>query len=320
MPIIPSDFRPPWFLRNGHVQTILQPLLPRSISISFQRERWELPDGDFLDLDWARSGRRRLAILSHGLEGSSADDCIRGLAAALVADGWDALAWNLRGCGGEPNRLPRFYHGGESADLAAVVNYAAPGYSSIAVIGLSLGGNITLKYLGEGRVHPAIVAGAGISVPVDLAASSRALDSQWANSIYLRRLITRLLAKVRAKAEQFPDLFDPAVAENVRTFAEFDGRYTAPLHGFRDARDYWTRASSRQFLPRITVPTLLLNARNDPFLAPECFPFSEAHLNPALFLETPFSGGHLGFLDFSRGFNPWSERRIVQFLASPGRA
>jgi len=316
MPIIPSDFRPPWFLREGHAQTIVPAILPRRISLKLERERWELPDGDFLDLDWARGGKQRVAILSHGLEGCSMNACIRGMAAALVAAGWDVLAWNFRGCGGEANRLPRFYHSGETGDLAAVIARAAEMYPRIALIGFSLGGNVTLKYLGEAQPHPAVVAGVGISVPVDLAASSRALDERWANRIYLRRFMKRLVAKVRAKARQFPQQFDLAGAERIRSFAEFDGRYTAPLHGFRDAADYWERSSARQFLTRITVPTLLLNARNDPFLAPECFPFDAARANPSLFLETPESGGHVGFLDLGHGLQPWSERRVVEFLAS----
>jgi len=318
MPIIPSRFRPPPLLGGGHVQTILAALLPRRVALDYRRERRELPDGDFLDLDWARAGHGRLAILSHGLEGCSANTCIRGMAAALNAAGWDALAWNFRGCGGEANRLPRFYHSGETGDLAAVIGYAAPEYERIALIGFSLGGNVILKYLGEAPPHPAVAAGVAISAPVDIAAGSRVLDEQWANLIYLRRFIKPLVAKVRAKALQFPREIDVAGAGAIRTFAEFDNRYTAPLHGFRDARDYWARSSARQYLPRITLPTLILNARNDPFLPPECFPFAEAHLNSALFLETPASGGHVGFLDFVRGLEPWSERRVVEFLASPG--
>jgi len=318
MPIIQSAFHPPLFLRNGHAQTILAALLPRRIELRVERERVELPGGDFLDLDWARGGNKRLAILSHGLEGSSANKYIRGMAAALIAAGWDALAWNFRGCSGEPNRLVRFYHSGETGDLASVIERAAGAYPRIALIGFSLGGNMTLKYLGEPQVHPAVIAGVGISVPVDLAASSRALDRRWANRIYLRRFMASLISKVRAKALLFPDQLDVAGAGRIRTFAEFDGRYTAPLHGFRDASDYWTRSSARQYLQRVAVPTLLLNARNDPFLAPECFPYPEARENPALFLETPESGGHVGFLDFAHGLQPWSERRIVEFLASPG--
>jgi predicted alpha/beta-fold hydrolase len=300
------------------MQTILPVLFPRRLILPFDRERLELNDGDFLDLDWSRSGRKRVAILSHGLEGGSKDVCVRGMAAALVAAGWDVLAWNFRGCGGEANRLLRFYHSGETGDLAAVIEHAAAAYERIALIGFSLGGNVTLKYLGEERTHPAVVAGIGISVPVDLAACCRILDHRWANRIYLRRLLKRLIAKAQAKARQFPE-FDIAGAQAIRTFAEFDGRYTAPLHGFHDARDYWARSSARPFLTRITVPTLLLNARNDPLLAPQCFPREEAEANPALFLEMPESGGHVGFMDLAHGLKPWSELRVVEFLESLSR-
>jgi predicted alpha/beta-fold hydrolase len=151
-------------------------------------------------------------------------------------------------------------------------------------------------------------------VPVDLAASARMLDVRRANRIYLRRFIASLVAKVEAKARRFPEELDVAGARKIRTFEEFDGRYTAPLHGFRDARDYWERCSARQFLAGIKVPTLLLNARNDPFLAPECFPVAEAEGNRVLFLEAPESGGHVGFLDLAHGVQPWSERRVVEFL------
>ena len=320
MPILRSSFHPPWYLGNGHLQTILPALLPRRIALTYQRERLELADGDFLDLDWARAGHSRLAILSHGLEGSSSNDCIRGMAAALRAAGWDALAWNFRGCGGEPNRLPRFYHSGETGDLRTVITHAAPAYQTIALVGFSLGGNMTLKYLGEAPAHPTVKAAAALSVPVDLSASARELDRRWGNSIYLRRFMERLTAKINAKAARFPDAIAPIPAEPVRTFAEFDGRYTAPLHGFRDADDYWRRSSARPFLPGIKVPTLLINARNDPFLGPECYPFADAHLNPAFFLETPRSGGHVGFLDLAHRLQPWTERRIPEFLAAPGRA
>jgi len=227
--------------------------------------------------------------------------------------GWDALAWNFRGCGGEPNRLPRFYNGGDTADLRAVIAHAAARYPAVALAGFSLGGNLTLKYLGEGETHPAIVAGVGISAPVDITASSTGLDRSWSNLVYRRRLIGRLVAKVRAKALKFPGEIDARGAGAIRTFAEFDNRYTAPLHGFPNAAVYWAESSARPFLRRIRVPALLLNARNDPFLGPECFPVAEAEANPALFLEAPESGGHVGFLDFSG--EPWLDRRVVEFLS-----
>ena len=313
MPVIPSRFRPPALLANGHVQTILPVLLPRRIALPFVRERLELPDGDFLDLDCSRAGHSRLAILTHGLEGSSSQKYIRGMAQTLHAARWDVLAWNFRGCSEEPNRLLRAYHSGDTADLAAII--AQSNYPRIALIGFSLGGNVTLKYVGEAPPHPAIVAAAAISVPVDLASSARKLDQRRSNRIYLRRFIVPLIAKIEAKAQKFPGELNTSGLRAIRSFQEFDGRYTAPLHGFRDAEDYWTRASARQFLPRITVPTLILNARNDPFLTTDSMPFAEAEANPSLFLEAPDSGGHAGFLDFAHGVQPWSERRVAEFLA-----
>jgi len=315
MPVIPSTFRAPFLLRNGHVQTILPVLLRRRVLAAFARQRLELADGDFLDLDWLRCGAPRVAILAHGLEGSSTQTYIRGMAAALARAGWDALAWNFRGCSGEPNRLPRAYHSGETGDLHAVIARAALDYPAIALIGFSLGGNVILKYLGEAPAHPAIRAAVAVCAPIDLAACARQLDERRSNRIYLRRFLASLIEKIEAKAMLFPGIVDAAGARQMRSFQQFDDRYTGPLHGFRDAADYWTQASSRQFLPHITVPTLLLQPRNDPFLAPEAYPWREAEANPHLFLEAPDSGGHVGFLDLAHGLQPWSERRCVEFLA-----
>ena len=315
MPVIRSHFAPAPFLRNGHMQTILPVLLARRLTLRFERERLELEDGDFLDLDWSRTGRNRLAVLTHGLEGGSTQTYIRGMAAALVAAGWDVLAWNFRGCSDEPNRLLRAYHSGDTADLAAIIAHAATAYARIALIGFSLGGNVTLKYVGEARPHPAIVAAAAISVPLDLASSARKLDERWSNRIYLRRFLIPLIAKIEAKALNFPGKLNTDNIRAIRGFQEFDGRYTAPLHGFRDAADYWKRASARQFLPRIAIPTLILNARNDPFLTADSLPYPEAEANPSVFLEVPDSGGHVGFLDFAHGVQPWSERRVAEFIS-----
>jgi uncharacterized protein len=296
------------------MQTILSALLRPRADVGFQRERLELIDGDFLDLGWSRIGADRLVILSHGLEGSADAGYNRGMAAKLNAAGWDVLVWDFRGCSQETNRLPRLYHSGETGDLGAVIDFAATRYSRIALVGFSLGGNLTLKYLGESSPHPAIISAAAVSAPLDLAATARALDRHWSNRIYLRSFIKSLVAKVEAKAVRFPDKFDVSGIRMIRTFEEFDGRYTAPVHGFRDAEDYWEKTSARQFLDRITVPTLILIACDDPLLTPESFPVAEAEGNPCLFLEMPKSGGHLGFIDLARGFEPWSERRVVEFL------
>ena len=311
MPLLESRFRPPLFLRNGHLQTILGALLPRRFRDGVVTERLELPDGDFLDLDWGKAGHRRLAVISHGLEGSSKNSDIRGLSAALNEAGWDTLAWNFRGCSGEQNRCLRFYHSGETGDLSAVINHAAVNYSSLALVGFSLGGNMVLKYLGEGNVHPFLQAAVAVSVPVDLASSARALDRRLGNQIYLRRFMKSLAAKVEAKAKRFPAEIDATGVHDIRSFSIFDDRYTARIHGFRDAEDYWRQSSAIGYLNRISIPTLLLNAKDDPFLSRESFPYVEASKNPCFYLEAPRSGGHLGFLD-AQGF--WIERRIPQFL------
>ena len=283
----------------------------------------ELDDGDFLDLDWSRVGSDRLVILSHGLESDSDAGYIRGMAGAVNAAGWDALAWSFRGCSQEANRLLRFYHSGETLDLARIIEHAAAEYDQIAMVGFSLGGNMTLLYLGETPPHPAVIAGVAISAPVDMGASARALDQRWDNRMYRQRFLKTLITKVEAKTVHFPGQIDLTGIRRIRSFLEFDDRYTSRLHGFRDAQDYYAQASARQYLTEVKVPTLILNARDDPFLPAECFPVAEAEANPHLFLEAPARGGHVGFLDaVGPGKHTWGARRAVEFLAAhvPARA
>ena len=302
---------------GGHLQTIIPAVLRKVPRVTTRPERIELTDGDFLDLEWAEEGRSRLAILSHGLEADAGASYIQGMAEALVRHGWDVLAWNYRGCSGEMNRLPRFYHSGATEDLAAVIDHALVVHSAkeIDLIGFSLGGNLTLKYLGErdGRISPRLHRAVVFSVPCDLSCSSRALESRVNRFFYMKRFIDSLSRKFRAKDLLFPHRFELAGIECLKTFREFDDRYTAPLHGFRDAEDYWARSSSRQFLGGITIPCLLVNAANDPFLGPDCYPVTEAATNVCCHLEIPDSGGHVGF---SSGFEKetWAERRAVKFL------
>jgi len=294
------------------MQTIVPALFRRVPMVTNQKERLELPDGDFLDLDWSGKSRDLLAIISHGLEGSSEGAYIQGMAARLIKAGWDVLAWNLRGCSGETNRLKRFYHSGATEDLSAVISHAEKVHpaSRIDLIGFSLGGNLTLKYLGEGvseKIHRAMT----FSVPCDLADSSAQL-ARWENAIYMRRFMKDMRRKILTKDELFPGELDLTDLMSMRSFAEFDDRYTAPLHGFSSAKDYWMRNSSRPFLPRITVPTLLVNARNDPFLGEACYPRQIAAESKFLHLEMPAQGGHVGFLSTDGTY--WSEQRAVEFL------
>ncbi len=314
MPLLSSSYRAPALLPGGHWQTIHPALFRRVPLVTDRRERLELPDGDFLDLDWAADGRERLAILSHGLEASSNATYIQGMAGALRRRGWDVLAWNYRGCSGEPNRLLPFYHSGASGDLHHVVLHALATHPAkkIDLVGFSLGGNMTLKYLGERPAHARLHRAAAFSVPCDLACSSEQL-SRRINRLYMDRFLRCLRRKLVAKRPRFPEEIDLGGIGSVKNFRQFDDRFTAPLHGFRDAEDYWARASSRPFLPRIGIPALLVNAANDPFLGPGCFPREEAEASSNFHLEVPADGGHVGF-GMSEG-DYWSERRAIEFLS-----
>ncbi|WP_245994648.1 YheT family hydrolase [Desulfosoma caldarium] len=285
--------------------------------VVYRRERLETSDGDFLDLDWSRVGSSSVCILCHGLEGHSRRPYVLGMARALNRAGWDVCALNYRGCSGEPNRKPFFYHSGFTQDLDEVVKHVLerPCYDAVVLVGFSLGGNLILKYLGESarRVPPQLRAAAVFSVPCHLAASAKAI-SRPSNRIYLKRFLKRLRKKIEAKEDLFPETLNTRGYERIVTFEDFDNRYTAPLHGFRDAQDYYAKASSKPFLNSITVPTLIVNALDDPFLSPECFPYQEAYRNPYLFLETPRHGSHVGFYDFSPDGFIWSERRTVAFF------
>lgn len=274
----------------------------------------ELDDGDFLDLDEWNVNADRTVILSHGLEGSSQDPYVAGMAALMAGQKWNVIAWNYRGCSGSPNRLSRSYHSGDTPDLQAVIARARQSVDRIALVGFSLGGNLTLKLVGSGIQDDSVLAAVAISAPVDLESSARKLDRNPANRIYLSRLIRRLESKIRNKALQFPAEIDVTRLKGVRGFSEFDDRFTAPMHGFRDAGEYWTRSSARQFLPQITIPSLLINAEDDPFLAPPCYPFPEAECSKAFHFEAPTHGGHLGFIDRLSAKFPWAERRTAEFL------
>jgi predicted alpha/beta-fold hydrolase len=326
MPLVAtSSYRPSPLLFNGHLQTIVPSTLRRVPEIAYRRERLELPDGDFLDLDWSLAQgapAKRLGIISHGLEGDSNRPYVRGMARALNQAGFDALGWNYRGCSGETNRLLRSYHLGDTGDLAAVVHYAvAQGYERIVLTGFSAGGNVTLKYLGEqaDRVPLQVGRAAVFSVPTDLKASSLHI-SRWQNHIYLRRFMASLRNKMRQKAAHLPGQLDLAELDTLRDFPQFDERYTAPLHGFESADAYYAHAASGQYLAGIRIPALLVNALNDPFLPASCYPREVAAVSEYFFLETPLAGGHVGFAEGTPSGTYYSERRAVDFFtrAVPG--
>jgi len=289
----------------------------------FRRERWDLPDGDFVDVDRLEGAGRGAPVLviSHGLEGSSRAAYVRGLAAAAARRGLSVAAWNFRGCSGEPNRLLRQYHSGETGDLGAVVDRLSaedPG-RPIALAGFSLGGNQLVKWLGErGDDLPAAVRSAvAISVPFDLALCAIALDGPgfwpW---IYRERFLRRLRRKALRKAADHPGRIDAAAVRRTTTFSGYDGLVTAPLHGFESAEDYWTRSSSAQFIAGVRRPLLLLSADDDPLVPARALPVEAAGRNPAVTLEVTSGGGHVAFVSgapWRPGF--WAEERAMDFLA-----
>ncbi|MEQ8473858.1 MAG: alpha/beta fold hydrolase [Marinoscillum sp.] len=304
--------RPSRFL-STHFETIY-PALFRKVKdlVPHERERLELVDGDFLDLDWRKQGTKKLLIVQHGLEGSSDRPYVLGMAKHFYLNGYDTLNWNFRGCSGEMNRLVRFYHSGATEDLDAVVQRALKDYDHISLIGFSLGGNMTLKYLGEREPDERVKCGVAISTPLDLASGADNLHSTRAR-IYEMRFLRSLKRKVMEKSRQMPDKIDLSGLPKVKTIRQFDDFFTSRLHGFKDANDYYNKCSSRNFLTGITRPTLIINAKNDPFLTPECLDHSLTRELSNVHLETTTYGGHVGFVTLGQDNVYWSEERALEF-------
>jgi predicted alpha/beta-fold hydrolase len=320
MPVLDCDYRPPYLLANGYVQSIFPSLVRRVDCNHFQRERLHTDDGDFLDLDWSRvspsSMGKTLLIISHGLEGHSRRPYVAGIAREANIQGWDALAWNFRSCSGEMNKTLRFYHSGATDDLQRVIEHAhGLGYQHIHLVGFSMGGNLSLLHVGrQGRDLPTYVKSVvAFSVPCDLAASSRRLAER-KNKIFMWRFLKDLRTKIDAKALDFPEDVSIDDYHQIKNFQQFDDRYTAPIHGFDSAADYWARSSCKPFLKDIRIPALLVNALNDPFLPEACFPYEEAQQSEWLSLEVPRSGGHVGFIELNNRQAYWMERRVVEFV------
>ena len=320
MPVVSkSSYSCPWWLRNAHAATIVPSLIRKVESPLYSRERIITPDQDFLDLDWLEKGNRELIIISHGLEGSSNRTYIRGLAQLALKRKIDVLAWNCRSCSGEMNNLPRFYHHGDSEDLSTVIEHVlvTRSHESIYLVGFSMGGSMTAKYLGEGRgtsISSHLKGGAAISTPFDLLGSAKKLDGP-GMGFYRNRFLKKLGEKIELKSYKWPELFDTHGYKNVSSFRQFDNRYTAPLHGFADADEFYRTASAGQHLDGIRIPFLIINALNDPFLTPECFPYKVAESNPFVHLETPSMGGHVGFMS-AKSKPTWSEMRLMNFFSS----
>lgn len=285
--------------------------------MDYRRERISTPDDDFLDLDWLDSNSNsRLVIVTHGLEGNSTRQYIKGVAKIFQQNGWDVLAWNCRSCSGEMNRQFRMYHHGDTADISRVVEHAIglKKYRAIALVGFSMGANITMKFLGTAgeRVPPEICAATVFSAPTDLESAAEVLDLPQ-NFIYRRKFFKALSRKMVLKSEAFPNRLDLSKLKMVRRWRDFDEWFAAPVCGFRSAAEFYENASAKNFLEGTRVPTLLVNAVNDPILLPTCFPTEAARRHRFFHLEMPRAGGHCGFqvrgdLEFT-----WAERRALQF-------
>jgi len=316
-----SSYRAPGWLPGGHAQTIY-PLLIRPTPLPYHRQRWETPDGDFIDLDWnlvpsSTLDGRPLLVLFHGLEGSSGSHYASTLMHAVTGIGWAGVVVNFRGCSGESNRLPRAYHSGDSDEIDWILRRlqaSFPGYPRYAV-GVSLGGNALLKWLGEREkaATDTLRAAAAISAPLDLAACGHALASGF-NRLYTRHFLYTLKRHAADKLRRYPGLFDERRMRAARNLHEFDEIVTAPLHGFAGADDYWRRASSKPWLPGIRLPTLLLNAQNDPFLPAQTLP-TVHQVAASVQIEFPRQGGHVGFVTGPLpGRLDWLPQRILDYF------
>lgn len=309
-------YYPPIILRNGHLQSIYPSLFRKAPSITCVRERIETPDGDFLDLDWSKKNHKRLAILSHGLEGHSRRPYILGMAKYAQEHNWDVLSWNFRGCSDTPNYHAYSYHSGKTEDLALVITHAIKqGYTEVALIGFSIGGNKTLLHLGRNSqsIPKEVIAAVGISVPCDLSASSKHL-AQFSHKLYMQNFLKSFKQKLDEKQSRFPDIINTKNFHKIKNFKDFDERYTAPLNGFKSAEQYWEESSSLFHLQSIKVPSLILNAKDDPFLPSECYPFKYASSNNTLTLDVPKYGGHVGFMPERQSLAYFSERKAIQFI------
>jgi predicted alpha/beta-fold hydrolase len=315
MPILESTYKPRFYFKNGFISTVYSGLV-RRVKIVQERERITLNDGDFLDLDWSYSKGKshKLIILLHGLEGNGQRPYMTGTAKLFNKNAIDAVCVNFRGCSGEDNLKYRSYHSGATEDLEAVIEHAISekNYSEIYLKGISLGANIILKYLGERETVPyQVKAAIAVSVPCYLAGSAKELHT-FKNKLYHDRFLKHLVNRLKIKQQHFPDLLSIEDLKSIKILMDFDNIYTSKAHGFNDASDYYHKSSCLQFLPKIKTPSLIINALNDSFLSPECYPVKEAKHNTNLFLEMPKHGGHAGFVDKKNIY--YNEKRALEFI------
>lgn len=308
-----ESYNPPFPFTNGHINTIFPSLFRNGNHVKYKRMRMATSDDDFIDLDYSRVGSEIGIILCHGLEGSSESSYILGMVRYFNNNGFDTISINHRSCSGEMNNQLKMYNSGSSDDLHEIIQFVKKEYSKIYLVGFSLGGNIVLKYLGEEifSIPDKVQAAVAFSTPCDLLSSSYMLESKQ-TMMYRNKFLISLRQKMQEKHKRFPEEIDLIPLKTIKNLREFDDLYTAPIHGYKDALDYYTKCSSKQFLSKIRIPTLLVNAIDDPFLSPDCMPFTESASSSFFHFIATKHGGHVGFVSFSKVY--WSERIALAFL------
>jgi hypothetical protein len=317
MPLVAeSSYRPPWWLKNKHLSTIIPSLFRKVERVNYVRERINTPDQDFIHLDWLKNNNEQLILLLHGLEGSSDRGYMAGMAKYFHDKDWDVVAYNCRGCSGEINLAPRLYHHGDTGDVSCVIDHINTNnnYKQIVMIGFSMGGSLILNYLGNQKHNIPNIVKAAItySVPCDLKATALELSKK-GNGFYRKRFLEKLATKIKQKELQHPDLINADGVKEIDSFYEFESKYTAPIHGFIDADDFYHQASAKNYLKNICIPTLIVNASNDPMFNDRSFPKEEVRELENVFLEIPKYGGHVGFSKSSLDEN-WMEERAWEFI------
>ncbi|MEM7551053.1 MAG: alpha/beta fold hydrolase [Bacteroidota bacterium] len=319
MPFVQSEpLYPPKYLINGHLETIVPSIFRKVKGVDYNRIRLETPDEDFVDVDTLKNSNRKAVILSHGLEGGSDRQYIMGMAKIFYEHGWDVFAWNCRSCSGEMNRQLRLYHHGDIEDLKMVVQWVldSDNYDEVVMAGFSMGGSLTVRFAGEygENIDPRIKKVIAFSVPTDLAGCSAELDKP-SNILYKRKFLKKLAEKIRLKDEQFPGKVGVEKLDDIKLLRDFDEFFTAPLHGYGGASDFYEKASSGPFIKHIRTKALIVNALNDPFLPEECYPYEDFKGLDNVFFETPIKGGHVGFLERKSEYS-WAEKRALAFAES----
>lgn len=310
-----NNFKPSLFFRNGLINTIYPYFFRKIIPHPFERVRIYTPDQDFFDIDWLKNPHHtKLAILLHGLEGSSDSQYINGITNVLNQEGFDIAAVNFRSCSGEINLKPEMYHSGYTKDLEFIIQNLTYDYNQVVIAGFSLGSNVTLKYVGQQgkNIDSKIKAIAAISVPCDLRGVSLQLK-KWYNYPYEKLFLKTLMQKMEIKSKMFPEIVDKKLATNIKSLWDFDEYYNAAIHNFENADDYYDQNSSLLFLDNIQIPTLIINSKDDSFLSKSCYPYDAAENNDHIHLIVTAYGGHTGFSDVNQS-KYWSEQVIESFF------